>query len=98
MCVIKLTGAVLIQCKWKCIYNPTKCVVIIFGKDTRPHNNLTLGIDILKIVNDHEHVGTMFTSQQSSVWIHEEKSKCNKRPGHAIMAIGSGNAPWQSLQ
>ena len=76
------------SCKRRYLYSLTKCMVIIFGKDTKSNMNLTLGNDVLKIVNGHEHVGTMLSPHNKVVSEYMKiRGNGGKRPGHAIMAI-----------
>ena len=79
------------SCKWRYLYNPTKCMVIIFGKDTTKHE--PLGNDVFELVNGDEYEGTMLSPHNRVVSGYTKKRvNDGKRPGHAIMAIGSRNA------
>ena len=80
--------------KWRYLYNSQKCKVIIFGKDKSPSKMLMLGNNHIDVVDGHDHVGTMLGSNDKVVtdYIRKRATVC-KRPGHAIMGIGSQHAP-----
>ena len=80
--------------KWRIEFNPTKCHVIIYGKDKQPGTNVYFGNKAISISNAHTHVGTLVSNNKTEIrqYILQRISSC-KRLGHAITAIGSHRAP-----
>lgn len=78
--------------KWRFHYNPSKCVVLVFGNRLQPC--IALGRDIVKVEKCEKHLGVALTSENGSVnkFIKNRISSC-KTICHGIKGIGSKLVP-----
>lgn len=63
---------------WKFNFSPSKCVVMIWGRDRSPQVNIKLGEMPLQVVNETKHLGIILKSNHTRA-----NAKHNARIGHA---------------
>ena len=82
------------SCDWRYEYNPMKCTVVVYGRDSKPYTPLKLGDQELAVKEWAEHVGTVVSGNNTKVveYIKHRVEACRK-PCNAIMGIGSCRAP-----
>ena len=54
--------------KWRYEYNPTKCAVMIFGKDGQPRENILLGRHVIKVSETEPHLGSVLAVTDKLQW------------------------------
>jgi hypothetical protein len=82
------------NCDWRLQFNPSKCAIVVYGKDNVPSKSVTLGGNKIEVKPSHTHVGTLLSdSTQETIRYVQERIGACKRMGHAINAIGTRSAP-----
>ncbi len=80
--------------KWRLLFNPSKCKIIIYGEDKTPHVSFKLGDEVIQRAPSHTHVGTVLSSSTQEVARYmKDRIKDCKKLTNAIHAIGSRRAP-----
>ncbi len=80
--------------KWRFEFNPTKCKVMIFGKDTNPRLNVKLGNHIIEVSDCEKHLGVdLCTSEKIKEKSVQSRIVQCKSILHGIQAIGSISVP-----
>ena len=80
--------------RWRFDFNPTKCVVIIFGKDTCPGNKLKLGDTVIPEQKGEKHMGILLSHDRDleNEFIRQRVDKA-RRVFFAAESIGSRMYP-----
>ena len=80
--------------KWHFSFNPTKCVVLIYGKDDMKNMDIMLGAHKLKISNSEPHLGNVLatTPALEQEYLDKRIQSCHK-VSYAIQSLGSRRVP-----
>lgn len=80
--------------RWRFSYNPAKCAIMVFGKDSQPDIQVLLGNSVLKKSNCEPHLGGYLVSREKEIvtCVRERIKKC-KTVCYAANSIGSKQVP-----
>ncbi len=80
--------------KWRFVFSPTKCKILIFGKDTNPRFDVKLGNHVIDVTHCEKHVGVAISTNAKK---QEENMRARiaqcKSVLYGIQAIGSKSVP-----
>ena len=80
--------------KWRFTFNPTKCSIINFGKEKKNCTNISMGNEIIKVVNHDVHLGVVLANKQDyECEAIEKKTHCCKSICYAAQGLGSYSVP-----
>ena len=79
---------------WRFKFSPSKCKILIFGKDSNPNLKIKMGTDLVKVSNCEQHLGVVLASSKSAEELYIEKRihQC-KSIMYGIKALGSITVP-----
>lgn len=80
--------------KWRFKFNPSKCSIIVFGKDQQSNRNVMLGKECIKIVKKDVHLGIVLSNKEEYICEDIEKRMLGcKNICYITKGLGSKKVP-----
>ena len=80
--------------KWRFSFNPSKCKLIVFGKDGNKKIEVKIGNHVIKQVTSDKHLGTLLSSKEKCTEdFITQRIQASKSVCHATQSLGTYRVP-----